>query len=188
MFCNFFFKNCCAFYFVPKNTAVPFFPSLSTTTSIETNIESNFLNNNNNNNNKLNYTFLWENSKPFIPPITGGIVIKVYDGDTITIATSLPDSKNLDIYRFSVRLRGIDAPEMKSTSEKEKELASKSQIALSNLILGKSIELKNVGVEKYGRVLADVYFQNIHINNWMLENKLAVPYFGKKKIKPLEWM
>jgi hypothetical protein len=31
----------------------------------------------------------WKTCKPFIPPISLGKVIKVYDGDTITIATKL---------------------------------------------------------------------------------------------------
>ena len=32
----------------------------------------------------------WKDTIPFIPPITKGKVIKVYDGDTITIACRLP--------------------------------------------------------------------------------------------------
>lgn len=48
---------------------------------------------------------------PFVPPITSGKVIKVYDGDTITIASKLPYDHS-PIYRFSVRLLGIDSPEM----------------------------------------------------------------------------
>ena len=33
----------------------------------------------------------YEDTIPFIPPITHGKVIKVYDGDTITIAALLKD-------------------------------------------------------------------------------------------------
>jgi len=32
----------------------------------------------------------WEDTTPFVFPISGGQVIKVYDGDTITIASKLP--------------------------------------------------------------------------------------------------
>lgn len=32
----------------------------------------------------------WSDTVPFVPPITSGRVIKVYDGDTITIAAKLP--------------------------------------------------------------------------------------------------
>ena len=128
----------------------------------------------------------WDNTAPFIPPVTRGKVIKVYDGDTITIASKLP-YKSSDIYRFSVRLRGIDSPEIKSKSPVEKDLAINSKMCLSNVILGQMVELKNVSTEKYGRILADVYIDNVNINKWMLENKLAVPYDGRKKIIPSEW-
>jgi endonuclease YncB( thermonuclease family) len=91
------------------------------------------------------------------------------------------------MYRFSVRLRGIDSPEIKSKSLAEKELAMNSKMALSNLILGQIVELKNVSTEKYGRILADVYIDNVNVNTWMLENKLALPYDGGKKTRPPEW-
>jgi endonuclease YncB( thermonuclease family) len=128
----------------------------------------------------------WDNTAPFVPPVTRGKVIKVYDGDTITIASKLP-YKSSEIYRFSVRLRGIDSPEIKSTSPVEKELAINSKICLSNVILGQIVDLKNVSTEKYGRILADVYIDNVSVNKWMLENKLAVPYDGGKKSRPPEW-
>ena len=51
----------------------------------------------------------WEDTVEFTFPITGGRVIKVYDADTITIATRLP-FKDSPLYRLSVRLNGIDAP------------------------------------------------------------------------------
>ena len=59
----------------------------------------------------------WKDTIPFIPPISGGVVIKVYDGDTITIASKLPYKKS-PLYRFSVRLNGIDSPEIKGVSKK----------------------------------------------------------------------
>uniref|UniRef100_A0A6C0DG29 TNase-like domain-containing protein n=1 Tax=viral metagenome TaxID=1070528 RepID=A0A6C0DG29_9ZZZZ len=128
----------------------------------------------------------WDNTAPFVPPVTRGKVIKVYDGDTITIASKLP-YKSSEIYRFSVRLRGIDSPEIKSKSPVEKELALNSKMCLSNVILGQIVQLKNVSTEKYGRILADVYVDDVSVNKWMLENKFAVPYNGGKKIRSPEW-
>ena len=57
----------------------------------------------------------------FVPPITISYVVKVYDGDTFTIATQFPRDKN--IYRFSVRIRGIDCPELKTKNTNEKYVA-----------------------------------------------------------------
>ena len=123
----------------------------------------------------------YENTVPFIPPVERGKVIKVYDGDTITVASKILKGK--DVYRFSVRLNGIDSPEIKGKSEAEKVSAIVSRDKLSNLILNKVVRLEDVKTEKYGRILAEVYLDNLHINQWMLENKLAESYDGGKKKK-----
>jgi endonuclease YncB( thermonuclease family) len=127
-----------------------------------------------------------DNSKPFIPKLGHGKVVKVYDGDTITVASRYPDVDK-DIYRYPVRLRGIDAPELRSEFSRETELAEVSRDALYELIFGKIVRLDKIKIEKYGRLLADVYIDNIHVNKWLLDNKYAIPYDGKKKNKPTEW-
>ena len=121
------------------------------------------------------------NAKPFIPEITEGAVVKVYDGDTITIVSTLP-FKDSKYYRFSVRLLGIDTAEMKGD---EKDAAIVARDALSAKILGKTITLRNVTTEKYGRLLANVYLDGECMNDWMLKNGHAVPYDGGKKTRGL---
>lgn len=130
----------------------------------------------------------WKTAIPYIPPVREGKVIKVYDGDTITIATILPNTTDKTVYRFSVRLLGIDSAEIKGSTFAEKECAIKARDALTKKIMGKMIVLKNVSLEKYGRVLADVYCDEVHINGWMLENGLAVAYDGGTKHRPNEWL
>ena len=49
--------------------------------------------------------------------------------------------------------------------------------------MNKVVELKNVSTEKYGRLLADVYIGEIHVNSWMIDNNYAIPYDGKTKTK-----
>ena len=107
----------------------------------------------------------------FIPPLKGGKVIKVYDGDTITIASRVPGFYHSPIYKFSVRLNGIDTPEMKGENEEEKEIAVKARDALSERIMGKEIRLENVQTEKYGRLLCEVYLGNEHLNKWMIDER-----------------
>ena len=126
------------------------------------------------------------NTETYIPKITYGKVIKVYDGDTITVAAYLPESKTR-VYKFSVRLRGIDSPEIKGASETEKKHAVESRDALSKQILDQYVEIKNVSTEKYGRLLADVYFKHIHLNEWMITNHFAVKYDGGKKQRDESW-
>ena len=122
----------------------------------------------------------------FVPPITAGKVVKVYDGDTITIAAKLP---NVDspVYRFSVRLLGIDSAEIKGKTFAEKEIAVRARDALHKLIFGKIVHLKKISTEKYGRILADVYLGDVHLNQWMLDNNYAIPYDGGTKSRPDAW-
>jgi micrococcal nuclease len=128
----------------------------------------------------------WENTIGFVPPVSRGKVIKVYDGDTITIASKLPFNDSV-IYRFSVRLIGIDCPEIKGSTDIEKRLAILSRDALHKLIFGKIVRLENVGTEKYGRLLANVYLDDINVSDWMIQNGYAVKYNGGKKIRPNDW-
>jgi endonuclease YncB( thermonuclease family) len=128
----------------------------------------------------------YKDTKPFVPHVTLGKVIKVYDGDTFTLAAQLPYDTTA-VYRFSIRLRGIDSPEIKTTHTTEKQLAIISRDALSNLIMNKIVTLQNICIEKYGRILADVYLDNLHVNHWMIEKGYAIKYNGGTKYKPNEW-
>ena len=130
----------------------------------------------------------WTDTIPFVPPIKGGYgrVIKVYDGDTITIAGMLP-YKYSKIYRFQVRLNGIDSPEMRTHNKSEKAVAILAQEALSQMIKGQWVILNNTGNDKYGRLLADVWFGDININSWMIDKRFAVPYDGGTKRIPADW-
>jgi len=141
----------------------------------------------------------WQDTCEFTFPIKGGRVIKVYDGDTITIASKLPfkidtdtgtEEKESPLYRFSVRLNGIDAPEMKGkdVSEEEKIAAQEAQKYVADLVLNKYITLQNIKNEKYGRILADVYIGDIHLNDLLLKEHYAVPYDGNTKKKPESWL
>jgi micrococcal nuclease len=139
----------------------------------------------NNTNNTLNNED--NDAIQFIPPITSGLVIKVYDGDTITIVAKLPYKKS-PLYKFSVRLNGINCPEIKGENDDEKQCAQLAKKELEDLILNKQIILKNLATEKYGRILADVYLDDLHLNKHMLDKRLAVCYDGGKKNKPESWL
>ena len=54
-------------------------------------------------------------------------------------------------------------------------------------LYGKIVTLKNVGTEKYGRVLADVYLNEESITEWLLINDYGVPYDGGVKVRPESW-
>lgn len=129
-----------------------------------------------------------ENTKypKYIPEITKGKVVKVYDGDTITIIGRV--KHNPKLYKFSVRLAGIDCPEMRTHNDNEKEIAIKAKEYLVKEIFDKEITLKKVDTEKYGRLLAYVYLGKRCMNVELMVNNLAVPYDGGKKIVPDDWV
>jgi micrococcal nuclease len=128
-----------------------------------------------------------EDTVEFTFPIKGGRVIKCYDADTITIASKLPYNDS-PLYRLSVRLNGIDAPEIKGKNEEEKEVAKQARNFVTNLILNKYVRLENVESEKYGRILADVYIGDVHINELLIKERYAVKYDGGTKLKPTSWL
>lgn len=132
----------------------------------------------------------YEEVKPFIPAINFGKVVRVYDGDTITIAAriDLEGKMSMKLYRFNVRLRGIDSPEIRSKNPSEKLLAVEARDALHELLMGKLITLEGTCYDKYGRLLADVKtMDGINAGQWMVENLHAVRYNGGKKYIPSEW-
>jgi endonuclease YncB( thermonuclease family) len=128
-------------------------------------------------------------------------VIKVYDGDTITVALKLEKK----IFASSVRMFGYDSPEMKpllSQKNRDKEIkaAKKAKQAISDKILGKIVKIEILGFDKYGRILGNIY--NLqpdgcfgiysqyteNINQYMLDNKYGYQYKGgtKKKFESKE--
>lgn len=82
----------------------------------------------------------YPNTQKFVPPIMYGKVVNVHDGDTITVASPLFNT-TYPIYRFSVRLRGVESPEFRESSEYEKELAIIARNALSSKVLNKMVIL-----------------------------------------------
>ena len=119
----------------------------------------------------------------FYPPIKKGRVIRVYDGDTITIAARVPMLKNKKIYKFSIRLNRIDCPEIRTTNADEKICGLRVRDLLSEKIMNKMVNIKIINTDKYGRYLAEVSYKKENISNWLLENKYAVKYNGGTKEK-----
>lgn len=123
----------------------------------------------------------WNNTIPYLPEIKYGKVIKVYDGDTITIATPLFNGDNvprIETYRFNIRLRGINTPELRTKNSEERNLAIESRDYLASMVMDKIVRLENLGVEKYGRLLCDVFVEDphLHINSAMIDSGFAVAF------------
>jgi len=111
-------------------------------------------------------------------------VVGVYDGDTIRVVFKF----NGDYYKFSIRLMGIDTPELRTKNENEKKCGYYVKGILEDKILNKIIKLECVGEDKYGRILANIYLEKENINKYLIDNKYAYPYEGgtKKSFEELE--
>ena len=128
-------------------------------------------------------------------------VVDVYDGDTCQIIIWL------GCYgpkRFTLRIEGIDTPEMKGGTEETKQLAIIARDHLRGLILDKHVIVYLNGFEKYGRLLGNIFvnesinsqsfyvfqkicfcnflsFKEINISEHMVSEGYAKEYFGGSK-------
>ncbi|MCK1475930.1 thermonuclease family protein [Bradyrhizobium sp. 197] len=80
-------------------------------------------------------------------------VVRTIDGDTFLARVRQRDGRDLVV---RVRLRGIDAPEMKASCQEELDKAEAAARALRDLLGQGGVTITNLGPDKYGRVLADV--------------------------------
>ena len=109
-------------------------------------------------------------------------VTKVVDGDTIDVIIDL----GFDImYKSRVRLFGIDTPESRTRDlvEKKYGLMSKDYLkeALKNAekIVIKTHKGEETG--KFGRILGEIFCDNVNINQQMCDVGHAVAYYGQSK-------
>ena len=113
-------------------------------------------------------------------------VQRVVDGDTVDVSVDL----GFDIWHNArVRMMGIDTPESRTRNLEEKALGLASKARLKELLKGKKIRLEcsKEGKGKFGRILADIVTidkegNEININNRLIEEGHARPYFGGKKV------
>ncbi len=106
-------------------------------------------------------------------------VLSVLDGDTFRAEAHVWPGHHVTV---NVRIRGIDAPEMKARCSGEREAAVAARDALSAM-LGETVSIANISSAKYyGRVLADVATPDISaVAEEMLGRSLVRPYDGGRR-------
>jgi len=112
--------------------------------------------------------------------VYNAVITNVVDGDTIDARVDLGFYASVNI-RF--RLNGIDTPELTSTDASVRMVAVKAREFVKQFN-GQSITLHSYKTDKYGRWLADIFVQGStkSLNQTLLEENLAVPYFGGSKV------
>lgn len=103
--------------------------------------------------------------------------IRNYDGDTVTF--QIPDVHPLLGSMISVRLLGVDTPEMTGAKECERQLARIAKAFVTEeLTSADSIELSDAQRDKYFRILGRVKYNGIDLSSELIAQHLALPYDG----------
>ena len=115
-------------------------------------------------------------------------VVSVYDGDTVTCI--FLHGKKVPM-KINVRIRGIDAPEMKSKNPLETKAAMVVKHIVSSMIKDEMVKLVIIKWDKYGgRIVGDIYYKNkgneCSLSDFLLGAGLVKPYDGTKKKEPWE--
>ena len=115
-----------------------------------------------------------------IPGPVEARVLKVIDGDSFLAEARVWPGHLITV---NVRIRGIDAPEIKSRCAAERAAAARSRDALQMMIGTGTVGMTNIGGGKYyGRVLADVTAPDgSAVAEAMTSNAFARPYAGGKR-------
>ena len=132
----------------------------------------------------ISYSYLFSSEKTYGKVCVSSIV-KVYDGDTITV--NIKKYPPIVGEEISVRIYGIDTPEIKGKTEYEKKKAIEARdYIIKRLNEGTKVELRNIRRDKYFRILFEVWVYIpkrgwIDLSKELIEKGLARPYFGETK-------
>ncbi|MBM3381116.1 MAG: thermonuclease family protein [Betaproteobacteria bacterium] len=104
-----------------------------------------------------------------------------HDGDTLTVR--IVNVHPLLGERISVRVHGIDTPELYSADPCERRAARIAQRVVKILLTNaQRVDLVSVQRDKYFRILADVRADGASVAQVLLSQGLAYPYHGGTKI------
>ena len=105
-------------------------------------------------------------------------VVDVYDGDTFKI--DLPSMHPLFGDDLSIRLFGVDTPEMRGTTDEVKALAMQAQQVTEKALKGaRKIELRNPQRGKYFRIVSEVWIDGESLAEMLKAKGLAKDYDGE---------
>ena len=107
------------------------------------------------------------------------LVTRVIDGDTVEATVDCLFDVKIDL---TLRLFGIDTPELTSKVPEERVTAKLAKLRLISLVEGKVIKIISYKEkEKYGRYLAELIVDGVNVNELFVNEGLAKAYFGGTK-------
>ncbi len=106
------------------------------------------------------------------------VVVSVYDGDTLSV--NVPDWPPVVGQRVPVRVRGIDAPEIRGRCALEKAQARAARDLLRRMLNeADQVTLRGVERGKYFRLVATVLADGRNVADVLIAHGLARPYEGR---------
>ena len=106
-------------------------------------------------------------------------IVKVIDGDTVNVMVDFLTRELGNI--ISIRILGIDTPEMRGKCINEIEKAKEAKSYLKELIKTDQYSIVIKGRDKYFRILGDIKIKDKYVSQLMLEKGYARRYNGKEK-------
>ena len=110
-------------------------------------------------------------------------ITKVVDGDTIKCDIDL--GFDIVMANQTIRLYGVDTPESRTSDKEEKYYGNISKQFLkdycpkgSYITLRTHLDKKG----KFGRILGELIVNDTNLNKALIEENLAVEYFGQSKV------
>ena len=106
-------------------------------------------------------------------------ILRVVDGDTVDVRMDL----GFNVWhKCRVRLMGINAPESRTRDLEEKKRGWLQNWLIEILNSAQAdIEMQSHGVGKYGKVLGELYINEVNINQLMVKEGHAKEYDGGKR-------
>ena len=105
------------------------------------------------------------------------MVVHVYDGDTVHLVFEYFGQ----LFKWHVRIAHVDTPELRTKNLEEKKKGYEVRDKLIELIQDKIVDIVCLDFDKYGRVLAEITYNDERIDKWLIDRGYAKPYEGKTK-------
>jgi endonuclease YncB( thermonuclease family) len=103
-------------------------------------------------------------------------IVDVYDGDTFFAIFEMPHQP---ICMHKIRLKKVDTPELNSNNPNKQIKSHQCKNMMKAMLLDKIVQLRLVGTDHFGRMIADVSINGMDVVEPLLQTKCAkiLPYW-----------